>query len=212
MHVWNGNMRPVTYRMSCSVASRSVGSVHPLCYYSRHFATTQDTLLLLKSLCYYSRHFATTQDTLLLLKTLCYYSSHFATTQDTLLLLKTLCCYSRHCQNSSSPAHCSVCQCWTLRLRSHCIRIWPIFYTGVHCRHRQRKQMRLNKWKRSQWCRAALTCTDTFRRLMVETKSFCFFRPCMPECRVVSCWTHVTLSCFVLNTCDTVLFASLNHL
>jgi hypothetical protein len=56
------------------------------------------------------------------------------------------------------PTRCSV------RLRSHCIRIWPIFYTGVHCRHRKKKQMRLNKWKRSQWCHAALTCTS-FRHL-----------------------------------------------
>jgi hypothetical protein len=83
----------------------------------------------------------------------------------------------------------------TVRLRSHCIRIWPIFYTGVHCRHRQKRQMCLNKWKRSQWCRAAVTCTDMFRRLTVETKSFCFFCPCMPVCRVVSYWKHHCLVC-----------------
>jgi hypothetical protein len=32
------------------------------------------------------------------------------------------------------------------RVRSHCIRFWPIFCTGVHCRHRQKKQMRLKPW------------------------------------------------------------------
>jgi hypothetical protein len=75
----------------------------------------------------------------------------------------------------------------SFRLRSHCVRIWPTFYTGVHCRHRQKKQMRLNKCKRSQWRPADQTYTDVCRRLTVETKSFCFFRPCMPVCRVVSC-------------------------
>ena len=74
-----------------------------------------------------------------------------------------------------------------LRLWSHCIRIWPIFYTDIHCRQRQKKQMRFSKWRWSQWRRAALTCTDMFRRLTVETKSFCFFQPCMPVCRVVLC-------------------------
>ena len=62
-----------------------------------------------------------------------------------------------------------------LRLWSHCIRIWPIFYTDIHGRQRQNKQMRFSKCRRSQWRSAALTCTDMFRRLAVETKSFCFF-------------------------------------
>ena len=70
------------------------------------------------------------------------------------------------------------------------IRIWPIFYTGVHCRHRQKKTNALHKWKRCQWCRAALTCTDMFRRLTLETKSFWFF----PS-------VYASVSCsFVLNT------------
>jgi hypothetical protein len=78
--------------------------------------------------------------------------------------------------------------CWRhIRLWSHCIRIWPIFYTDIHGRQRQNKQMRIRKWRPSQWLRAALTCTDMFRRLTVETKSFCFFQPCMPVCRVFSC-------------------------
>jgi hypothetical protein len=82
-----------------------------------------------------------------------------------------------------------------LSLWSHCIRIWPIFYTGVHCRHREKKHMRLNMWKRSQWCRAALTCTEMFRRLTVETKSFCFF----PS-------VYASVSCsFALNTSLTCL-------
>ena len=59
----------------------------------------------------------------------------------------------------------------------------------------RKKQMRLNKWKRSQWCRAALTCTDMFRRLTVETKSFFPPHPCMPVCRVVPYWTHHCLVC-----------------
>ena len=62
-----------------------------------------------------------------------------------------------------------------LRLWSHCIRIWPIFYSDIHGRQRQNKQMRLSKWRRSQWRRAALTCTEMFHRLTVETKSFYFF-------------------------------------
>ena len=36
------------------------------------------------------------------------------------------------------------------RLWSHCIRIWPIFYTDIHGRQRQNKQMRLSKWRWSQ--------------------------------------------------------------
>jgi hypothetical protein len=75
----------------------------------------------------------------------------------------------------------------TAWLWSHYIRIWPIFYTDIHGRQRQNKQMHLSKWRRSQWRLAALTCTDKFRRLTAETKSFCFFRSCMPVCRVVSC-------------------------
>ena len=62
-----------------------------------------------------------------------------------------------------------------VRLGSHCICIWPIVYTDIHCRQRQNKQMRFSKWRRSQWLRAAPTCTDMFRRMTVETKSFCFF-------------------------------------
>ena len=73
------------------------------------------------------------------------------------------------------------------RLWSHCVRIWPMFYTDIQGRQRQNKQMRFSKWRRSQWRLAALTCTDMFRRLTAETKSFCLFRPCMPVCRVVSC-------------------------
>jgi hypothetical protein len=85
----------------------------------------------------------------------------------------------------TTPSMLSMFHC--VRRWAHCIRIWPIFYTDIHGRQRQNKQMRFSKWRRSQWRRAALTCTDMFRRLKVETKSFCFFRPCMPVCRVVSC-------------------------
>jgi hypothetical protein len=67
----------------------------------------------------------------------------------------------------------SICIC--IRLWSHYIRIWPIFYPDIHGRQRQNKQMRLSKWRRSQWHRAALTCTEMFRRRTAETKSFCFF-------------------------------------
>ena len=74
-----------------------------------------------------------------------------------------------------------------LSLWSHCISIWPTFYADIHGRQRQNKQMRFSKWRRSQWRRAAPTCTDIFPRLTVETKSFCFFRPCMPVCGVGSC-------------------------
>jgi len=35
----------------------------------------------------------------------------------------------------------------TLRLWSHCIRIWPIFNTDIHGRQRQKKQMRLTLWR-----------------------------------------------------------------
>ena len=70
------------------------------------------------------------------------------------------------------------------RLWSHRIRIWPIFYTDIHGRQRQNKQMRLSKWRRSQWRRAALTCKDMFRRLTIETKSFCFFPGRVCQCVV----------------------------
>ena len=50
--------------------------------------------------------------------------------------------------------------------------------------------MRLSKWRWSQWRRAALTCTDMFRRLTIETKSFCVFPA-----------VYVSVSCsFVLST------------
>jgi len=50
------------------------------------------------------------------------------------------------------------------KLWSHCIRIWPIFDTDIHCRQRQNKQVRLSRWRRFEWRRAVLTCTDMFRR------------------------------------------------
>lgn len=66
---------------------------------------------------------------------------------------------------------CTVYRMYSLRLWSHRIRIWPIFYTDVHGQQRQNKQMCLSKRRWSQWRRAALTCTDMLHQLMVETRS-----------------------------------------
>jgi len=72
----------------------------------------------------------------------------------------------------------------SIRLWSHCIHIWPVFYTDIQGQQWQNKQMCLSKCRWSQWCRAAATCMDVFRQLTVEAKSILFF-PAV--CAGVSC-------------------------
>ena len=55
-----------------------------------------------------------------------------------------------------------------LRLWSHCIRIWPVFYTDIHGRHRQNKQMHLGRWRRSQWRRAALALKFLIKIIIIK--------------------------------------------
>ena len=48
--------------------------------------------------------------------------------------------------------------CRRIRLWSHYIRIWPIFYTDIHSRQRQNKEMRLTLWRGNYFFNFSTPC------------------------------------------------------